>query len=211
MTKAVVDRLEVVEVHEQDGQSALVTQRPGNRVANALDEEGSVGQARDGIVEGLVLELLLEGLALAHVAAVQDDAADVLVVQQIGVQHLEVAHAAVAVSQRALENLGLGLGVPRAACEHERETAPFAGLEQAVEAPPHDLLGLVSQHAFDRGALIDDRRLVIEHRDEVAGVLHERAETGLAATLVDLLGEGGALEGERDLGRERVEAAAQRP
>ena len=50
-------------------------------VAHAVDEQGAVGQAGDGVVEGLVGELLLEALALADVAAVEHDAAHVLVVE----------------------------------------------------------------------------------------------------------------------------------
>ena len=44
-----------------------------------------------------MLELVLEFLPLADVAAVQDDAADVLVVQQIGVLNLEAQACAVLV------------------------------------------------------------------------------------------------------------------
>ena len=42
-----------------------------------------LGRLVTGIVEGLVGELLLEGLALADVARVQDDPAHVLVVEQV--------------------------------------------------------------------------------------------------------------------------------
>ena len=64
--------------------------RAGDGVADALDEQRAVGEAGDRVVEGLVRELLLEGLALADVAAVEDDAADVLVVEQVRVQDLEL-------------------------------------------------------------------------------------------------------------------------
>ena len=50
-----------------------------------------LAQVGDRVVERLVGELLLERLALADVAAVEDDAADVLVVEQVGVQDLELA------------------------------------------------------------------------------------------------------------------------
>ena len=70
-----------------------VAARAGDRVAHALGEQRAVGEARDRVVEGLVGELLLERLALGDVAAVEDDAADVLVVEQVRVQDLELAAA----------------------------------------------------------------------------------------------------------------------
>ena len=61
-------------------------------------------------MERLVGQLLLERLALADVAAVEHDAAHVFVVQQVGVQHLELKPAPVLVSQPALDRLGAGVG-----------------------------------------------------------------------------------------------------
>ncbi len=81
VAEAVVDRLEVVEVEEDHREAALLAPAAGERVADALREQGAVGQAGDAVVERLVGELLLERLALADVAAVEHDAADVLVVR----------------------------------------------------------------------------------------------------------------------------------
>jgi hypothetical protein len=53
----------------------------------------------DRIVEGLVGELLLEGLALRDVAAVEDDPADRAVGPQVRVKDLEVTEGAVLVGQ----------------------------------------------------------------------------------------------------------------
>ena len=109
VAEAVVDRLEVVEVHEDDGQPRALAARARDRVADALDEQRAVGEVGDGVVEGLVGELLLERLALADVAAVEHDAVDVLVVEQVGVEHLELAHARRrAWRSAALERLGAG-------------------------------------------------------------------------------------------------------
>ena len=60
------------------------------RVLDAVGEQRAVGELGDRIVERLVGELLLERLPLADVAAVEHDAADVLVVQEVGVLHLEL-------------------------------------------------------------------------------------------------------------------------
>ena len=69
--------------------------RAHDRVLDAVGEERPVGEVRHRVVECLVRELVLEGLPLADVAAVQDDAADVLVLEQVRVLHLELQPRAV--------------------------------------------------------------------------------------------------------------------
>ena len=209
VAEAVVDRLEVVEVHEDHGQPGALAPCARERVAHALHEQRAVGEVRDGVVEGLVRELLLERLALAHVAAVEHDAVDVLVVEEVGVEHLELADAAIDVAHAALEHLGAGGRVRRGIGEHVREPALLPRLQQPDEAGAHDLLGGVAEDALDRGALVDDRPGRVEHGDEVARVPDQRAEARLARAPVHLLGQRRALERERDLGRQRGEAALQ--
>ena len=63
------------------------------RVRDAVREEGAVGQARDGVVERLVRELRLERGSLARVAAVEHDAAYVLVLAEVGRDDLELERA----------------------------------------------------------------------------------------------------------------------
>jgi hypothetical protein len=58
-------------------------------VLDAVGEESAVGEVRDRVVEGLVGELILEGFALADVPAVEDDAADGLVVKKVRVADFE--------------------------------------------------------------------------------------------------------------------------
>ena len=68
------------------------------RVLDAVGEQRAVGELRDRVVECLVCKLLLERLALADVAAVEHDAADVLVVEEVGVLDLERQRRAVPVA-----------------------------------------------------------------------------------------------------------------
>ena len=76
-------------------------------------------------------ELLLEGLALGDVAAVEDDAADVLVVEQVRVLDLEVQRRAVAVAQRALEDCGAGrAGAGGGVVEQVQQAALLARRQQ---------------------------------------------------------------------------------
>ena len=50
--------------------------RPFQGVLEAVPEQGPVGQAAQSIVEGLVLQLLLQALAFGHITQREDDAFD---------------------------------------------------------------------------------------------------------------------------------------
>ena len=81
MAEAVVDGLEVVEVDEHDSDRRAAATRALDGVVDSVGEQRAVGEARHGVVERLVGELILELLPLADVAAVQHDTADVLVLK----------------------------------------------------------------------------------------------------------------------------------
>ena len=106
--EAVVDGLEVVEIDEHDADSRAPTARPEHRVLHAVGEQGPIREVRHRIVERLVCELVLELLPLAHIAAVQDDAAHMLVLEKVRVLDLELQPFAVPVLQLALDDVRLG-------------------------------------------------------------------------------------------------------
>jgi hypothetical protein len=58
VTEAVVDRLEVVEVHEDHGQPGALAAGTWDRVPDALDEQRAVGEVGDGIVDASALPSL---------------------------------------------------------------------------------------------------------------------------------------------------------
>ena len=66
---------------------------------NAVGEERAIRKTRDRVVERLMRQLVLERLLLADVAAVEDDAADVLLLKKVGLLYLELQPRAVPVSQ----------------------------------------------------------------------------------------------------------------
>ena len=74
--KTVIDQLEIVEVQEQDSQRRQGPSSASQGMFEAVPEQGPVGQPGERIVEGLVLERLLERLALRHVAKRQHDTFD---------------------------------------------------------------------------------------------------------------------------------------
>ena len=107
VAEAVVDGLEIVEVDEHDADRPASADRAHDGLLDAVCEQRSVGEAGDRVVEGLVCELILERLALADVSTVQDDAADVLVLQQVCVLNLELEPGAVSMPERALDHVCL--------------------------------------------------------------------------------------------------------
>ena len=104
-------------------------------------------------------ELLLERLALCDVAGVQHDPADVLVVEQVGVQDLELARLAVAMAQRALDHLPVAARVGGAVGEQTQQRAGVLLRDEAVEARAEQLLGRVAEDVLGGGALVGDRRV----------------------------------------------------
>ena len=105
VAEAVVDRLEVVEVEEDDGDARALARRARQCVLDPVGEQRAVGQAGHCVVERLVCQLLLERRTLAGVSAVEHDAADVLVVAEVGGDDFELERATVAVDERAVERL----------------------------------------------------------------------------------------------------------
>ena len=128
VTQSVVHGLEVVEVDEHDGDLVHAALRAHQGVLDSVGEQRTVGELRYRVVERLVSELLLESLALADVAAIEHDAANVLVVEEVGVLDLEPQGRAVLVTDRALDRMGLA--VARAVdCDQLSEQRPV-GLAQ---------------------------------------------------------------------------------
>jgi hypothetical protein len=181
VSEAVVDGLEVVDVEEHHPELAVLASGAPDRVAHPLDEQRPVGQVGDRIVKRLVGELLLEDLALADVAGVQDDAAHVLVVQQVGVEDLELPQLAVAVAQRALDHLPVRTRVGRSVGEQPQQLAGVLFRHQAVEAGAEELLRRIPEDVLGGRALVGDRRVRPDHRDQVAGVLDEGGEARFGA------------------------------
>src|SRR5579864_3358649 len=95
MSEAVVDRLEIVQVEEDDRDTGVLTPRPDKGMADPLVEQRAVGQVGHRVVERLALQLFLELLTLADVAPVQDDSPNRRIVKEIRVEDLEMASASI--------------------------------------------------------------------------------------------------------------------
>jgi hypothetical protein len=68
VTQAVVDALEAVHIDEDQGVRLAVQGRPPQRLLEALHQQPAVRQAGQAVIEGVVVELVLEGFALGDVA-----------------------------------------------------------------------------------------------------------------------------------------------
>ena len=92
--------------------------------------------------------------------------------------------------------------------EAAQQPALLVGMQQLLERAAGDLLDRVAEHALDRRALVEDRVVGVEHRDQVARVLDERREPRLAGPPVHLGRELGAAQRQRDLVGERAQRVA---
>ena len=79
----VVHVLEVVEVDHQDRQSVLGAPRERDSVLDAIAEQAPVRKQRQRVVEGELAKLVLECLALGHVAQVEGESLYRRVVEQV--------------------------------------------------------------------------------------------------------------------------------
>jgi hypothetical protein len=75
VAERVVDDLEVVEVQEKDGDLAVAQRPDGDRLEQQLQEARPVGDARQRVGTRLQLELLLRGLAIGDVEALEQELA----------------------------------------------------------------------------------------------------------------------------------------
>ena len=83
VAERVVHVLEVVEVDHQDRQPVLGAPRERDRMLDAVAEQAPVREQRQRVVERELAELVLERLALGHVAQVQGESLDRRIVQQV--------------------------------------------------------------------------------------------------------------------------------
>jgi hypothetical protein len=76
VSQAVIDQFEAVEVHEEHRDGVAVAVQAGERVAEPVEEERPVRQARQRIVERLVCELFLDASPSRDVVHLGDEVPD---------------------------------------------------------------------------------------------------------------------------------------
>ena len=179
VAEPVVDVLEAVEVHEEEGGVAVVLLGavPGQRVGH----EVAVRQAGERVPSGLALQLVLRRHLLGDVPQVADDAGHGRLVEQVGGDGVDVDPAAV----EAADADPLPLLVPRFG-QHPGEAVDgpleVLGVDEVGEVAPVVLVVRVAEQLPDGGDLLVHPALAVEDDGHVRGV----ADQGLPLLLAGL-------------------------
>src|SRR5580704_12056961 len=100
MAVAVINDLEVVDINEKDGGGLVRV--PFHPVYDALQtsqEQGPVWKAGERIVGGVKKQLFLSMFSFCYISGIVDNAADILVLNQVSNNTLEIEPSSVGVSQ----------------------------------------------------------------------------------------------------------------
>jgi hypothetical protein len=96
---AIIDDLEVVDVDEKDGSDlARVPFHPIYDALQTSQKQGSVWKASERIVRGVKKQLFLGMFSFCYVSGIVDNAADILVLNQVSNNTLEIEPPAVCMS-----------------------------------------------------------------------------------------------------------------
>ena len=179
VAQGVVDVLEVVEVDQQHRGHGATPSAAGQRMADAVGEEGAVGETGQRVVERLVAELRLEVAPLGDVVGVDDEPANGGVIKEVVRGPVEGDPAPV-----AMQEPGLAHDLPVRALGDGREMAgedvAVVGVDAVGEPPADPILRPVAEQSLDGHALIQDTAVPVDHDEQVRRVLDQRAEACLA-------------------------------
>ena len=153
--------------------------RAGQGLLEPVGEQARLASPVSASWKALCWSCASSCLLRGDVAGGDDDGADVGVVQQVGVDALHVAVAAVPVPQpqvggRAGLVAGDGLG------PGGEEGQPVLGVGEIGELRADQLVLRVAEQPGDRRRLIGDRQVGVDQGDQVGGVVHQRLEARLA-------------------------------
>ena len=175
----------VGQVEDLDPDELLLraSEQHGHRPVGALDPAAHVDEADadrrvvEGMAEGLLglVERCLLRLALGDVPQVGDPAFHARITGQVGHDHVEPAPRALAVPQA-----GFIAAAARVFGDRGAHSLHIGGMD---EIEPHHADGLlrgVSEESLEGRAHVAHDRVGPDHHDDVAGVLHQCAESLLA-------------------------------
>ena len=178
VAEGVVHHLEPVQVQEEHPDQPVVSGRPVEGVLEAVQEEGTVGEPRQLVVEGPFLELRGDLDPLGDIAGVHDHSGHRRIAQQVGGDDLHVAPAPLGMGDAGLEgrrHAGSGHHLAR----HLHEPSQVIRVDQVGHRYAFHGMGLASQDAGHGRAGVEDPAVLADHADKVRGVLHEGGETHL--------------------------------
>ncbi len=213
MAEAVVDDLEAVEVHEQDGgQVVAVAAGALHGAAELVDEVGAVGQVGEGVVHGVVTQAFLGGLAGRDVGERAGDAHGAPALVALG--QAEDHHPAVAAG--AVEDAVLDLealaGALQVGGQVGLDPVDVLGVDAAepLAGGVADLAVLVADQGLPARRVVDAVAAQVPVPDAVVGAAHGEGVAAFALTQGGLggfaLGDiaAGAAEPAQRLGQRRA-------
>jgi hypothetical protein len=134
VTQAVVTPLEAVQVQAQDHRALARRTDIHETTVNPIEEQRPIGEARQHVVKGDLLEPLLEHLALPDIASGEDDVADRRVVDQVGRHRLDLTPHAVTIPEAPLERV-LARGAGRAGGDQRGKASRILDMGQPHDGP----------------------------------------------------------------------------
>ena len=172
----IVDFLEAVNIDEEHGAGlSWVALGAGEAGLESLEEEAAVGQAGEGIVEQVVLELLLGADALGNVAVDDDQLVDLALGAADGAGGgLEDEPGPVAMADAVLE-LFANAGAASLARGFEDAKA-VVGVDLLEGGGFAEVGGRVAEDAFVGGAVVEAASLGVDQGNHVGGVFGDDAE-----------------------------------
>ena len=176
MTQAVVDRLEVVQVYEEDREIGSVA--PVDRVLYAFPKQRSVGEARQRVVERLEGELLFEGFSLPQISSVQDHTGRVVITRAAACDRLNRQPGAVGLPDPPLA-AGPASRLPQRLTDYVLENVGVLRMADLGEWGAEQRRRRDMEQAFHRWADVVDRSACVNRHDEVGGVADQPPEAGL--------------------------------
>src|SRR5918993_3182730 len=161
----------------------------------AIHEQRAVRQPGKRVVERLMAELLLQGLAFGDVPGVDHHATHGRFVEQVVYDMLKVAPRAILVGHSELQ----GRVKPRSfqdLGERVQRLLPVVWMDRAECVGPYLLFRPVARHPLDCRAYVVDGAVAVEDRDDIGAVLYQRAEALLTLYdyFLDLLALGDILD-----------------
>jgi hypothetical protein len=172
VAQAVIHLLEIIEVEEHHRERTALAGREGQRVAYPVPEQCPVGQPGERIVKGLVGELLLELLPLAHVPHIEHDAGDGGIGHEVGADGLRVQPGAIGPPHPPFRRLG-DAPPPDRVGQESAQFVQVVRMDKVGQRGAQQPGGIISEHPPHRGADEAQRGIRIDNENHVAGMLDQ--------------------------------------
>jgi len=166
VAQAVVDELEMVEVQEERGRQAPGPLTAGQCRPQAVEEERTVGETGQAVVQRLAGELVLGPLALGDVPDVDDDAADRGIVEQVVGNRFEPSVSTVGVAHPHLDGIA-GPALIEQLEEDGRCPLDVIGVDELEHRHVGHVLRAIAEEAFGARRCVEHLAVLTQDGDDV--------------------------------------------